>query len=266
LELRKQPLTRVSALYLTRITSPGHTPLSHNMSHPCEAKCGRYFTSIKSMNSHLTSAKSCSWYPKERLRELGVNDINEEVSLSLAIPPDLQVHGHVEFEGEEGDGWEAYDPQQDPDIAMEFGPYEDEFRFLPDEPEDIGVDNHIYEGSRHMVLDDKDDKRITIVDEDAGRILRHEKEAPQVDREGDTLMEEGGEPNTFAPFSSELDWRVAQWAVKDGPGHNAFNRFLEIPEVNTVTWMKFHASFLMLSRLLRSLAFRIITFEVSIKS
>lgn len=39
----------------------------------------------------------------------------------------------------------------------------------------------------------------------------------QVDREGDTLMDEDGEPTPFTPFSSELDWRVAHWAVKDGP-------------------------------------------------
>ena len=71
------------------------------------------------------------------------------------------------------------------------------------------------------------------MDEDAGRIFR--KEIPPrytQDREGDTLMEEDSEPNPFAPFSSELDWRIAHWAVKDGPGHNAFNRLLEIPGVS----------------------------------
>ena len=137
---------------------------------------------------------------------------------------------------------------------MEFGPYGDELQFLPDEPEEIrpelrpqAADNHILQGtalSTHTVLDDddSDDEHITIVDEDADKILR--KEAPprytQVDREGDTLMEEGGEPNPFAPFSSELDWRVAHWAVKDGPGHNAFNRFLEIPGVSNLNEISFH--------------------------
>jgi hypothetical protein len=237
-----------------------------SMSHPCEARCGRYFTSIKSMNSHLTSAKSCSWYAEAGLRDLGVNDIEGDVSLSTSITPDLQVHGDVE-----GDGWQEYDPQQDPDIDMEFGPYGDELRFLPDEPDEIGAEPQPQTAdtthSRHTVLDDDDDERIVIVDEDAGRILR--KEAPprytQVDREGDILMEEGGEPNPFAPFSSELDWRVAHWAVKDGPGHNALNRLFEIPGVSNLK-MKFYSAFVILSRLLRSLAFPITTLEVSIKS
>jgi hypothetical protein len=206
---------------------------TRKMSHPCEAKCGRYFASIKSMNSHLTSARSCSWYTKERLRDLGVND---GVSLSTLIAPDLQVHIGVEGEGQ------GYDPQQDPDIAMDFGPYGDELQFLPGKPEEIEAETqpqttHL----KYTVLAEDEAERITIVDEDAGRIFRREAPPryPQVDREGDTLMEEGGEPNPFAPFSSELDWRVAQWAVKDGPGHNAFNRFLEIPGVSNLNETSF---------------------------
>ena len=200
------------------------------MSYPCEANCGRYFASIKSMNPHLTSAKSCSWYGKERLRDLGIDDI--------AVEPDLQVHEEVEDER-----WDEYDPQQDPDIAMEFGPYGDELQFLPEEPEEMQAEPQTQNiHTRHTILDDDDDERITIWDENAGKIIR--KEAPprytQVDKEGDTLMEEGGEHNHFAPFSSELDWRVARWAVKDGPGHNAFNRFLEIPGVSNLNEIPFN--------------------------
>jgi hypothetical protein len=200
------------------------------------------------MNSHLTSAKSCSWYAKAMLRDLGavVDGVNHGVSFSTSIAPDLQVHGNVE-----GEGWNEYDPQQDPDIAMEFGPYGDELQFLPVEPEEIEAghqpqtaDNSILREtthSSHTVLDDDNDERITIVDEDAGRIFR--KEAPpkytQVDREGDAIMGEGGKPNPFEPFTSELDWRVAHWAVKDWPGHNAFNRFLEIPGVSDLDEVSF---------------------------
>ena len=198
------------------------------------------------MNSHLTSAKSCSWYAKERLKDLGINDMEDGASSTL-IEPDMKV-----YREEEDEGWKEYDPQQDPDIAMEFGPYGDELQFLPDELEEIGTepqtqtaDNSVFQGtthSRHTVLDDDDDdERVTIVDEEAGRIFG--REAPprhtQVDREGDTFMEEGGEPNQFAPFSSEMDWRVAHWAVKDGPGHNAFNRFLEIPGVSNLDEISF---------------------------
>ncbi|KAA1480069.1 hypothetical protein DENSPDRAFT_747883, partial [Dentipellis sp. KUC8613] len=32
----------------------------------------------------------------------------------------------------------------------------------------------------------------------------------------------------WSPFRSEMDWRVAKWAIQEGVGHNAFNRFLSI--------------------------------------
>ncbi|KAJ7852764.1 hypothetical protein B0H14DRAFT_3656681 [Mycena olivaceomarginata] len=44
-------------------------------------------------------------------------------------------------------------------------------------------------------------------------------------------MEDPDSPNVFAPFASELDWRIAEWVIKDGPGHKAFDRLLEIPGV-----------------------------------
>ncbi|KAF8168381.1 hypothetical protein B0H34DRAFT_646341 [Crassisporium funariophilum] len=54
--------------------------------------------------------------------------------------------------------------------------------------------------------------------------------------DGDISME--GE-NPFFPFLSELDWKVAQWAVKDGPGHSAFNRLLEIPGVSLCKHLRY---------------------------
>ncbi|KAF8165815.1 hypothetical protein B0H34DRAFT_794159 [Crassisporium funariophilum] len=44
----------------------------------------------------------------------------------------------------------------------------------------------------------------------------------------------------FFPFLLELDWKVAQWAVKDGPGHSAFDRLLEIPGVVEKLGLSFH--------------------------
>lgn len=198
------------------------------------------------MNLHLTSARSCSWYAEQGLRDLGVNDVEDGEPLSAS---DLQDKQNVEDQE-----WQDYDPQEDPDVAMEFGPYGDELQFLPDEAVNILDENqpqapedNVYletTHSRSTVLDDGDDERIIIVDEEAGRILR--KETPPSytqDREGDVLMEGEEESSPFAPFSSELDWRVAHWAVKDGPGHNAFNRLLEIPGVSNQ--LNIHKAFLM---------------------
>ncbi|KAE9389583.1 hypothetical protein BT96DRAFT_759619, partial [Gymnopus androsaceus JB14] len=35
----------------------------------------------------------------------------------------------------------------------------------------------------------------------------------------------------YHPFSSRLDWEIAQWAVKEKIGHGSLNRLLAIPEV-----------------------------------
>lgn len=37
-------------------------------------------------------------------------------------------------------------------------------------------------------------------------------------------------PEAFDPFKSELDWKVAEWFIKEDVGQSAFNRFLQIPE------------------------------------
>jgi hypothetical protein len=58
------------------------------------------------------------------------------------------------------------------------------------------------------------------------------------DIDGDTIMEgsssQGQGSNLFAPFASELDWRVAAWAIKDGIRHKSFDRQLEIPGVSHI--------------------------------
>ncbi|TFK45605.1 hypothetical protein OE88DRAFT_1740110 [Heliocybe sulcata] len=52
------------------------------------------------------------------------------------------------------------------------------------------------------------------------------------DMDGDVVMnDEDGTGNPFYPFSTELDWRVAKWAVEEGPGKKSFDRFLDIPGI-----------------------------------
>ena len=58
-------------------------------------------------------------------------------------------------------------------------------------------------------------------------------------------MDVDGEPeepgvekqNPYAPFASELDWRIARWAIKDNPGHKVFDRLLSIPGVSLAIQM-----------------------------
>jgi hypothetical protein len=35
----------------------------------------------------------------------------------------------------------------------------------------------------------------------------------------------------YAPFTSEMDWCLAEWVVKDNIGHSSFNCLLQIPGV-----------------------------------
>ena len=134
------------------------------------------------------------------------------------------------------DEWDdsEYD-QQDEDISMEFRPEEEDFfQFIPEDPEEIeGNQQPKTSSSRNSPLDDDCDERITIVDKNAGWIFcKAPPTYTENDSEGDTLMGEDPNRDPFEPFSSKLNWMVAHWAVKDGPGHNAFNRFLEIPGVS----------------------------------
>ena len=124
---------------------------------------------------------------------------------------------------------------------MDFGPYGEEYHFLPSDGPEVLEEGAAGPGPSTAanwilwaVLDDNNDEHVTIIDKDASRIYQQDP-APRyipVDKDGDIVMGNDGEPNPFTPFSSELDWRVAQWAVKDGPGHNAFDRFLKIPGVS----------------------------------
>ncbi|KIY61074.1 hypothetical protein CYLTODRAFT_320380, partial [Cylindrobasidium torrendii FP15055 ss-10] len=47
-------------------------------------------------------------------------------------------------------------------------------------------------------------------------------------------------PMSYAPFASKLDWEVAQWMVKDGIGHNSFNRLLAIDGVRERLGLSYH--------------------------
>jgi hypothetical protein len=39
-------------------------------------------------------------------------------------------------------------------------------------------------------------------------------------------------PTVYEPFTSQIDWDVAQWAIKGSIGHGSFDRFLSIPGVS----------------------------------
>ena len=64
-------------------------------------------------------------------------------------------------------------------------------------------------------------------------------DAARILRTNDTLHErwkrmfggEGARDERFAPFNSETDWHVAEWAVKSKVGHKQLDHLLAIPGV-----------------------------------
>jgi hypothetical protein len=87
---------------------------------------------------------------------------------------------------------------------------------------------------------DGNEERIIEEHPTAGKVIRmddnlHEQWRRQFggkDLDGDIPMDDSNiEGNRFAPFASELDWRVASWAVQDDIGHKSFDRLLSIPGV-----------------------------------
>ena len=123
------------------------------------------------MNSHLSKARSCAWYEKRKLRELGLDNLD-----NLSVP--------ALCEPEDGDDLENYDPQQDLDLDMDFGPYERGFNFIPSDKPEIGhagpgpqtAENWILQGAAntHPILDDDDDQGVIQIDEEAGRIYQQD--------------------------------------------------------------------------------------------
>jgi uncharacterized Zn finger protein (UPF0148 family) len=196
--------------------------------------CEKRFKTAGGMSSHMRTARSCSWYKKGKLKALVmpgqfVDDIiSEEVNDPL--PEELLRHSGAE---------------RDPSSVMK--DHEDQlFELLPspgdlqEEPQ-AGPSCGFY---RTTVETEEEDERVEEEDERARARLRvvdtlHERWKREFgssqDMQGDVNMsdvskEEDG--SKFSPFASELDWRIARWAIQDGIGHKSFDRLMSIPGVS----------------------------------
>ncbi|KAF8155895.1 hypothetical protein B0H34DRAFT_513386 [Crassisporium funariophilum] len=219
------------------------------------------------MNAHLSTAKHCAWYMKGKLRDIGTTNDAEE-------PGRLREQEDINDGGYKPD----YDPNLDLDLD-EFNYNHNSFHFIPTEPSTSvaigeagpGPSSAIHQVLRSAlpqqhcrVLDEVEDNRVVDVHLTAGRIYRKD-DGPAIvisgldnigfDNDGDVRMsseagseegsipssdEEEGRRHPFYPFKSVMDWQIAQWAMKDGPGQNAINRLLSIPGVVENLGLSFH--------------------------
>ncbi|KAF5377988.1 hypothetical protein D9757_009835 [Collybiopsis confluens] len=126
------------------------------------------------------------------------------------------------------------------------------FDFLPDsEPSKEGPGSYAETPSRgpmHRSLADDDDQQcIWQWHPTAGEVLRKE---PMVYRRWKNIFSSAGGENVscYEPFTSRLEWEVAQWAVKEKISQKSFDRLLKIPEVKDRLGLSFNNARSMLDK------------------
>lgn len=73
--------------------------------------------------------------------------------------------------------------------------------------------------------------RVHFPRQSAGAILRTNVQNANTTYTGRLELDDSSVDNVYAPFATELDWKVARWAKLRGPGSNAFSELIAIPEV-----------------------------------
>ena len=245
------PLTTTISIHQKTI-QPSCCTMDSFEDHICPA-CRKYFSTIKGVHSHLTSSKKCSWYKKRKLKQIptfigATNDDEYEIS-NLSVHPDFHSHQEQSEIVITADTV-ITDSEIEPQEVME--EIEDLFHFipLPASVPEIGkpgsssgsLESNSHHWTSIQLEDHENDYYVETSFPEAGYIVKvdeslHLKWKKQfghldIDDEGDIIMQEDNEPlSPFAPFASELDWRVASWAINDGIGHKSFDRLLSIPGV-----------------------------------
>jgi hypothetical protein len=222
----------------------------------CPAECGRFFLTAQGRENHLTQSHTCSWYRiAQESKKPGEPDgmkVNMDETIEV---DDYQVEQYrAQLEEEERIAG---------DLLQEYEEENDIFHFVPlIEPEpqvpEVGEagpgpstqSKRLLEkqlGAKLRTLDDSSGESAQIFEwnEGAGAVIRMDssihdrwKIAHNI-QEGDSenIMDSTSPlpSEMYAPFASEMDWKVAEWAVKEGIGHNSFDRFLAIPGVSYTT-------------------------------
>ncbi|KAG1892509.1 hypothetical protein F4604DRAFT_1566002 [Suillus subluteus] len=214
------------------IVNVEHTRAKDDDPTVCPA-CHKRLRTTQGLATHLSTAKSCRWYKKGKLR-------------ALTLPGEFAVDEDVlmrEVNEPLPDGLEGQ-MEEEPDQVME--DFHDRlFDLIP-----IGnPSEHPRSPNPSSALD----MRVEDVHPTAGKVIHMDETVHQIwrrefggsDTNGDVVMEDLGEgtsmkTNMFAPFESELEWRVACWAIQDGIGHKSFDRLMAIPGVSERLGLSYH--------------------------
>lgn len=220
----------------------------------CPANCGKMFQTAQALNSHITQARNCSWY-RTFEKSAALDHLN-----SAVVQEDLGD----ELMQRESEGDLSLDSEQAAELLQEFEEEHDPFHFVPLEGDSAigeagpGPSTQAHRdrmaerqlGGKVRELDDGDLSLFEVEHATGGVVLRmdpslHECWQLAHSLPVDVPMDGSSTDipqNLYAPFASEMDWRVAEWVVKDNIGHNSFNRLLQIPGVCTYIALHFFFS------------------------
>jgi len=206
--------------------------------------CHKRFKTSCGVQSHLQTAKSCTWYKKGKLKALIMPGQFDEAVLFQDLPEAETLPDGLP---EEEDNVEAYEVMEDfHERILELIPPDDDFDADAPGPSQQSPSS----SPRDTSPPPENDDRFVEEHPTAGHHIRvvptlHERwkklfggEDLEEDLEGVEGVESAMDvdidmEDKFAPFASELDWRVARWAVQEGIGHKSFDRLMAIPGVGT---------------------------------
>jgi hypothetical protein len=202
------------------------------------------------MTCHLSSAQSCQWYLAEKFRTWNEEDDDK----GPTFPPADEDYGGIFDKGDNHDDHDENNLRNLHSVISQLNLGPEETVFIPHITADLTAESEPTSSSSagpapqdasirraalsNHTLDDESDERVTVTHKNAGVVRRHV--SPPVhsfrDNDGDTAMEGADQAaaQPYHPFHSDLDWRVAQWAIKDSPGQNALDRLLAVPGVSLV--------------------------------
>ena len=177
--------------------------------------CGKHFSTESGANKHLSQSRKCAWYNKIKYQD-------------LTVYPDTEDYGE--------------DLPHDDDITQP--PIFDDI--LPDainqdnEDEIINVQNtnrsSTPQSSNYTSLED-DSRTGELYYEDypdAGKILGVQETTQQ---QWNKTVSPIANTNIFYPFESELDWKMAEWLIDNGPSQSANNQLLKILQVSIILFL-----------------------------
>ncbi|KAJ3493238.1 hypothetical protein NLJ89_g11065 [Agrocybe chaxingu] len=217
--------------------------------------CEMIFATSKGMRQHIRTAYICRTWGKGKTREFPalLDDIDDDLVAEDSDSSDEEYHqGH-----QEPIDWDAQQQHVEEVHEQWLQDDADTFFFLETNTVDVEIgedgpgpstqaqrQEKQKQNELHRTLDEEDEDRIYVNYKGAGKTIgtnntvhqrwkdlftNKEESFDDANPLNDILPEAEAPGNPFAPFATEMDWRVARWVVQDGIGHKSFDRFLEIP-------------------------------------